>query len=274
MYCAKQLYLKHLHDLSQNEVGFKLYFYLMKKIPLKDLLVKRIFCSNEKEATSKILSKKVKVDNVFCTSPNELVFADCEVEIKPEKKFVSRGGYKLEHALDKFNISVKGAKCLDIGSSTGGFSDCLLQHGAKSVSCVDVNYGQLAWEVRKNPKTKIFERTNIKCATCEQLGGPFDIIVIDVSFIGLASLAKKIATFCNFDGGRSILIALVKPQFESRKDEVEGGLVKDCEVKTRVVEEVKEALSSAGFKVKGVEKSPILGKKMKNEEFLIYAEKC
>ena len=243
----------------------------MKKMPLKKLLVALGLCEDEKSAASKILAKEVKVDDVFITTPNVAVFKDSTIEVKEEARFVSRGGLKLEHAILKFNIPVTNSSCLDIGSSTGGFSDCLLQYGAAKVTCVDVNYGQLAWQIRNNPKTRVFERTNIKCTTCDELGGPFDIVVIDVSFIGLASLSKKIREFCYSDGRKSYLVALIKPQFESRKEEVLGGVVKDAAAKMRSIEVVKDALFSQGFEIIGIEKSPILGKKMKNEEFLLYA---
>jgi 23S rRNA (cytidine1920-2'-O)/16S rRNA (cytidine1409-2'-O)-methyltransferase len=243
----------------------------MDKVALKDALVARGFFKDELEATARVLSKEVKVEGEFCTSPNKVIGAKDSIEVLEEKKYVSRGGLKLEHAILEFGVPIEGKKCLDIGASSGGFTDCLLQFGAESVTCVDVNYGQLDWKIRKDPKTFIFERTNIKKVSCEEIGGPFDVVVIDVSFIGLASLAKKIASFCNVDGKVSHLIALVKPQFEANKAEVKDGFVEDKEVKDRTVEEVKSALREVGFKIEGDIKSPIVGKKMKNEEFLIYA---
>lgn len=115
---------------------------------------------------------------------------------KNTKKFVSRGGHKLQGALDHFRQDVAGFRCVDVGSSTGGFSDCLLQAGAASVACVDVNYGQLAWSLRQDPRVSVFERTNIRLASPESLGAPFDMVVCDLSFIGLAQLADVFANLC------------------------------------------------------------------------------
>lgn len=196
-----------------------------------------------------------------------MVSPDADIYVKGAKRFVSRGGEKLQGALDAFGISVAGKRCLDIGSSTGGFTDCLLQAGAQEVVCVDVNYGQLAWKVRSDARVRVFERTNIKTADPEELGAPFDVIVIDVSFIGLASLAP---VFPRLSRPGTQFIGLVKPQFESRHEETDRGVVRDEGVRLRTVEEVKDALRRVGFSVRDVAASPIAGPKG-NIEYLIYS---
>lgn len=242
----------------------------MKKIRLDDLLVSQGKFASREEAARAVYAKEVRVDDAYAQSPAMQIPPDASIFVKGAKRFVSRGGEKLQGALDAFGISVEGKRCIDVGSSTGGFSDCLLQAGAASVACVDVNYGQLAWEVRSNPRVTVFERTNIKLADPHELGAPFDIIVIDVSFIGLASLA---GTLAGLSSKGTELIALVKPQFESRKGETEGGVVRSAEVRERVVDEVSEALEVVGFKVKGACESPITGPKG-NIEHLVHAEFC
>ena len=246
----------------------------MAKEQLHKLLVKRGMAENDAQATRMILAKEVKVNDTYVTSPGSLVDDSAPIEIKDACKYVSRGGIKLKGAIDAFQIDASKKNCLDIGSSTGGFSDCLLQEGAARVACVDVNYGQLAWKIRTCERTDIFERTNIKKADPNTLGAPFDIVVIDVSFIGLSQLAPVIARFCyNFNDEKSTkLIALIKPEFEAEASEVEGGKVSDEDVHMRTIEEVKVALERCDFKVIDVIESPILGKKKGNKEFLLYAK--
>ena len=226
------------------------------------------------DATRLILAREAKVNDTFVTSPSVLVDESAQIEIKQTCAYVSRGGIKLKAAIDAFHISVNEKNCLDIGASTGGFSDCLLQEGAERVACVDVNYGQLAWKVRTDERTDVFERTNIKKADPKTLCAPFDIIVIDVSFIGLAQLAPVIACFCyNFNDAKNTeLVALVKPEFEAEPSEIEGGKVSDETVHKRTINEVKTALQSQNFEVVDVMESPIKGKKKGNKEFLLYAK--
>lgn len=195
------------------------------------------------------------------------VSPDAVVEVKGRKRFVSRGGFKLQGALDAFGQDVRGLRCIDIGSSTGGFTDCLLQAGAASVACVDVNYGQLAWSIRQDERVSVFERTNIRLADPVELGAPFDLLVADLSFIGLAALAPTFARLC---AEGSVFIGLVKPQFESRHEETDHGVVRDAAVRERVVDEVSAALAAEGFDVGGVVESPITGPEG-NVEYLVRA---
>lgn len=239
----------------------------MKKIRLDTLLVEQGYFPHEGAALRAVLAHEVKVDDVYATSAALKVAPDADVVVKNRKRFVSRGGHKLQGALDAFAQEVSGLRCIDIGSSTGGFSDCLLQAGAAHVACVDVNYGQLAWKLRQDERVAVFERTNIKLADPEALGAPFDVLVADLSFIGLAQLAP---TFARLSSVGSVFIGLVKPQFESRPGETEGGVVRDETVRERVVGEVRAALEEAGFDVTGVIESPITGPEG-NVEYLVRA---
>lgn len=240
----------------------------VKKIRLDDLLVEREFFEDREQALRAVLAHEVKVEDVYATSAAVKVPADADVWVKAQERFVSRGGHKLQGALDAFSQDVTGMKCMDIGSSTGGFTDCLLQAGAAQVACVDVNYSQLAWKIRQDPRVVVYERTNIRLASPEELNAPYDLLVTDLSFIGLASLASTFAHLVDVGG---LFIGLIKPQFESQHDETCRGVVVDPAVRQRVVDEVCEALEQVGFDVTGVIESPIQGRKRGNVEFLVRA---
>ena len=240
----------------------------MKKIRLDELMVARGLVASAADAVPLVVAREVKVADEYARSAAQMVAPDSIVVVKGKGRFVSRGGDKLQAALDGFILNVSGLRCIDIGSSTGGFSDCLLQAGAASVACVDVNYGELAHRVRVDPRTTVFERTNIRSADPAILGAPFDLLVADLSFIGLAQLAGVFARLC---ASGSLLVALVKPQFESAPDEVVGGLVTDEHVRARTVEEVAAALEQVGFSVLGSMESPVPGKKAGNIEYFIQA---
>ena len=238
-----------------------------KKMRLDDLLVARGDFPTRDEALRAVMARDVRVNDAYATSAAMKVAPDADIFIRGRKQFVSRGGKKLQGALDAFGQEAAGLNCLDIGSSTGGFTDCLLQAGAARVAALDVNYGQLAWKIRQDPRVAVFERTNIKDADPAALGAPFDLIVIDVSFIGLAALAP---VFPRFSRPGTVFIGLVKPQFESAHDETDRGVVRDAAVRRRCVEEVKAALAAEEFEVTGVVKSPITGPEG-NVEYLVRA---
>lgn len=240
---------------------------MAKTTRLDDLLVAREVFSCRDDVLRAVMAGEVLVDDVLATSAAQKVAPDAAVRLRRRKRYVSRGGDKLKAAIDGFGLDVGGLRCIDVGSSTGGFTDCLLQEGAAHVACVDVNYGQLAWGVRTNPRVSVFERTNIKTADAAALGAPFDLVVIDVSFIGLATLAPTLATLCR---PGTQLIALIKPQFESRRGETDHGVVRDAAVRMRTVEEVACALSENGFATKGAIPSPIQGPSG-NIEYLLHA---
>ena len=241
----------------------------MKKTRLDTLLVTRGLFETTEEALRAVMAREVKVGDEYATSAAMKVAEDAEIAIRGQKRYVSRGGVKLEGALDAFAQDVTGLRCIDIGCSTGGFTDCLLQRGAASVAAVDVGYGDFAWKLRNDERVTLFERTNIRTALPADLGAPFDLLVADLSFIGLASLAATFALLCEKG---SVFIGLVKPQFESRHGETdERGVVQDEAVRARTVEEVKEALADAGFSVTGVVESSIRGKQSGNIEYLVRA---
>lgn len=239
----------------------------MKKVRLDTLLVEEGLAESADEALRLVIAHKVKVDDVYATSAALKVSPEADIEVKGRKRFVSRGGLKLQGALDAFEQEVTGLRCIDIGSSTGGFTDCLLQAGAQSVACVDVNYGQLAWKLRQDLRVSVFERTNIKHANPTDLGAPFDLLVADLSFIGLAGLIPTFAQLCK---AGSIFIGLIKPQFEAGAEESDHGVIRNAAVRERVVHEVTEALQAGGFTVTGVIQSPIKGPEG-NIEFLVRA---
>lgn len=244
-----------------------------KKIRLDELLVEQGVFPDAGTVLRAVLAHEVKVDDVYVTSAAVKVALDAEIVVRGRKQFVSRGGHKLQGALDAFGQDVQGLNCIDVGSSTGGFTDCLLQAGAAHVACVDVNYGQLAWKIRTDGRVSVFERTNIKLADPGELGAPFDLIVCDVSFIGLAVLAPAFARLsrpATEDASASVFLGLVKPQFESRHDETDHGIVRDEAVRARTVEEVRCALEREGFEVTGTIESPIKGAEG-NVEYLVRA---
>lgn len=241
----------------------------MKKLRLDRLLVERGAFADEAEALRAVLAHEVKVGDVYATSAAMMVAPDADVVVKGRQQYVSRGGRKLRGALDAFGFDPTGLRCLDAGCSTGGFTDCLLQAGAAHVACVDVGYGDLAWKLRQDPRTAVFERTNIRTVDPATLGAPFDLIVADLSFIGLASLA---GVFAGLSAPGTTFIGLVKPQFESRHDETDRGLVRDEAVRARTIEEVQAALAEVGFECKGVVESSIKGKRAGNVEYLVMCQ--
>lgn len=239
----------------------------MAKVRLDDYLIEQGSYPDRDAALRSVIAGEVLVDEVVASSAAMMVRPDSDVRVRGAKQFVSRGGHKLQAALDAFGTSVEGANCVDVGSSTGGFTDCLLQARAGHVACVDVNYGQLDWKIRSDPRVTVFERTNIKTIDPSELGAPFDIVAIDVSFIGLAQLAPVIASLCR-EGTQ--LLALVKPQFESQRGETDAGVVRDEAVRLRTVAEVEEALELSGFDVQGFIESPVKGP-AGNIEYLVSA---
>ncbi len=198
------------------------------------------------------------------------VGAGAAIEISGEQRYASRGGEKLERALHEFGWMPHDLRCLDVGASTGGFTDCLLQHGARAVTAVDVGYGHLAWKLRQDHRVTVVERTNFRHADVAKLGAPFDLVCADVSFISLGKLAHNVAAALA-PGGR--LIALVKPQFEAGRSAVErGGVVRDPAAHESAIRDVIAALAAAGLTAVKLDYSPIKGP-AGNIEFLLGAER-
>ncbi|MCK4389180.1 MAG: TlyA family RNA methyltransferase [Desulfobacterales bacterium] len=235
------------------------------------VLVKRGLAQSGQRAVGLILAGEVWVDGERITKAGSLVPVNCGIKITGrDMPYVSRGGIKLEAALLAFNIDVTGLTCLDVGASTGGFTDCLLKHGAREVTAVDVGYGQLDWKLRSDPRVKVIERTNIRHLEADALPGPVDLACIDVSFISLKIVVPAVLKFVKYPGH---IICLVKPQFEVAKDLVgKGGVVRDQALHKGVIEDLTEAFQVLNLGVLGVIPSPILGPKG-NREFLMHL-KC
>jgi 23S rRNA (cytidine1920-2'-O)/16S rRNA (cytidine1409-2'-O)-methyltransferase len=263
------------------------------KIKLCDLAVERGLFATGDEAKRALLAGELTSPDVQLTQPSMLVDSSIELNLKNHRRFVSRGGEKLAGALAGFGCSPKGLRCLDVGASTGGFTDCLLQNGAAEVVALDVAYGQFAWQLRTDERVKVLERTNIRDVDPEAIGAPFDLIVVDVSFAPLSGLLPKLTTLlavgehntlgpgptvlhntvgpgpsvlCSRGG---VLIALVKPQFELPASFVgEGGVVRDPAAHARALEQAIEAATGSGLAVCGASFSPIKGPKGNIEFFL------
>jgi 23S rRNA (cytidine1920-2'-O)/16S rRNA (cytidine1409-2'-O)-methyltransferase len=243
----------------------------MKKYRLDKILLERGFTPTLEKARALILAKAVRVDDAYPDRASALVAADAQIHIKGEDNpYVSRGGLKLAGALTEFHLDVSGLVALDVGASTGGFTDCLLQAGARKVYALDVGYGQLAWKLRQDPRVAVIERTNIRHYDGTDLGEQPDIATIDVSFISLQNVLPQVGQLLNDKG---IILALIKPQFEARREEVgRHGVVTDLEVRKRIVQEITGFCESLGLKVGGTCASPLLGPEG-NMEFFIFAGK-
>jgi 23S rRNA (cytidine1920-2'-O)/16S rRNA (cytidine1409-2'-O)-methyltransferase len=245
------------------------------KIRLDKLLVDRALAASRERAHALILAGKVLVDDQKIEKAGAQVSEECVIRLLGEDlKFVSRGGLKLERALEHWNIAVGGKVCLDVGASTGGFTDCLLQHGAAQVVAVDTGYGQMDFRLRQDARVRLLEKTNARYLKSEAVGVPVDLIVMDVSFIS-ATLVLPAVIAAAFPAspdecrGRQI-VALVKPQFEAGREHVgKGGIVRDEAAQLASVEKVKTALKGLGAVQTDVIESPILGAEG-NREFLLY----
>lgn len=224
-------------------------------------------------ARALIMAGQVVVDDHVAVKAGQMVPVEAEVRLKGEvSPFVSRGGVKLRKALDEFNIDVNGLIALDVGASTGGFTDCLLQRGAVKVMAVDVGYGQLAWKLRLDSRVVNLEKTNIRYLTPDMLPAVPDIAVIDASFISLAKVLPATMALVKDEGA---IIALIKPQFEVGRGEVgKGGVVRDAEKHREVIAAIKSLAEGLGLKVGGVTESPILGPKGNREFLILMAKIC
>jgi 23S rRNA (cytidine1920-2'-O)/16S rRNA (cytidine1409-2'-O)-methyltransferase len=224
------------------------------------LLVKRGIAATREKARRAVMAGQVVVDGVPETKPGTFVKSTSEIELRPlkgKRVYVSRGGEKLIKALEIFEIDVRDKVVMDIGASTGGFTDCLLQHGAGRVYAIDVGYGQLAWELRKNPKVVVLERTNVRYLEPWRIPEPVDFITVDVSFISVVKFIENLLTFLKDDGG---LVILIKPQFEAGREEVQkGGVVRDSDVHIATIQRLVGFLEGIGLEVKGLTYSPITG---------------
>ena len=239
------------------------------KIRADQLLVKKGLAVSGNQAKALILAGQVLIPSGLVEKAGQLLDEKEAIRIKEGMPFVGRGGLKLDHALKEFKISPEGRICLDIGASTGGFTDCLLKRGAQKVYAVDVGYGQLDWKLRQDPRIVIMERTNFRYIASDKIPESVSLTVIDVSFISLTKILPKVTDFSE-EGGE--IVALVKPQFELSPAEVKKGIVRSEESRKKAVKKVIEEAKEIGFKIKGTETSPILGRKG-NQEFFLYLQK-
>ena len=238
-----------------------------KKKRLDHILVENRLAGSLKEAEALIRAGKVLVAEEIADKPGTSYRRESTIRIKKEIPYVSRGGIKLQGALRHFNITPKGWVCADIGASTGGFTDCLLQHGAHHVFAIDVAYGQLDWKLRTDPRVTVRERLNVKNISAKHISRPLDFAVFDTSFISLKQVIPPILPFLN-----SIcrIIALIKPQFELTKNEIEaGGVVRDEQLRLKAIDLIESFGRTVDLQTIGVTPSSIKGPKG-NQEYLIY----
>ena len=239
-----------------------------KKERLDILMVEKGFFPSREKAKSAIMAGEVLVEGERVDKPGQQIKVESNLSvIKKETVFVSRGGEKLEKALKVFNVNVKGKRAIDVGASTGGFTDCLLKHGAEKVYCVDVGYGQLAWKLQKDIRVVVIDRTNIRYLTADKFDDLFELATIDVSFI---SLDKVLPVVYNLLKEKGEVVALVKPQFEAGREFIQkGGLVKKAEVHQSVIEKICEKAQNIGFSIQSLTFSP-LKKTSGNIEYFIF----
>lgn len=241
-----------------------------KKDRLDKSLVELKFTSTRAKARALILAGRVRVDSEIIDKAGAFVKPGSTIEVLEQNEFVSRGGDKLEHAIQYFHPELEGKVALDVGASTGGFTDCLLQHGAKKVYAVDVGYGQLAWQLRNDPRVVVMERTNARNLTPQMFEERPQFATIDVSFISLTLIVPPVAAVLS---GGCEMLALIKPQFEAGRENVgKGGVVRDEAVHKQVIEKIARFARQVGLKSKGVVESPLLGP-AGNKEFFIYLAK-
>src|ERR1700680_928486 len=235
-----------------------------------DIAVAEAACVSRERAQGLILAGDVRVNGVPQRKAGFAVPLGATLDISKEERYVSRGGYKLERALREFEWLPAGLRCLDVGASTGGFTDCLLQHGALSVTAVDVGYGHLAWKLRQDPRVRVVERTNFRHAEAGSIGAPFDFVSVDVSFISLTKLAPALGAALD-PGGR--IVALVQPQFEAGRAAVErGGVVRASDAQIGAVRNVITSFNAAGLACRKLTYSDLKGR-AGNIEFLLGAQR-
>ncbi len=241
-----------------------------KKDRLDRLLPAMGFAPTRARARALILAGRVKVDSRVVDKAGALVKPGSIIEITGRNRYVSRGGEKLEHALEYFSLDVRDVTAADIGASTGGFTDCLLQHGAGKVYAIDVGYGQLAWSLRRDPRVVVIERTNARRLAPGLFEERPGLATIDVSFISLTLVLEPVADVLANGGG---ILALVKPQFEAGRRQVgKGGVVRDPAVHEQVVQKVVDFAESLGLTSRDSVESPLLGP-AGNKEFFVYLVK-
>lgn len=236
---------------------------------IDQLLVDRALAPSREKAQALILAGQVMVDGRRAEKPGQTADPESRVEVLHPMRYVSRGGLKLEAALEHFHIAVDGRVCLDIGSSTGGFTDCLLQHGAARVYAVDVGTGQLDWKLRNDPRVIVREQANARYLTASEFLERMDLAVFDVSFISVTMILRAAVPILKPDGE---MVILVKPQFELERRQVgKGGIVREPELHNLACRRVEDAVRALGFE-SDIIPSPVTGAEG-NQEFLLYARR-
>lgn len=243
----------------------------MAKERLDKLLVEKGLVQSRERARAIIMAGNVAVDGEKVAKPGAPIDPEARLEIQAEESsYVSRGGEKLEGALKTFGIDPRGMVAMDVGASTGGFTDCILQKGAEKVYAVDVGYGQLAWRLRKDPRVVNLERRNIRYLPRDEVKEELDLILIDTSFISIEKFLPHLIGFLKTGGA---IVGLIKPQFEVGRGEVgKGGVVRDKALHQKVVNRISDFSRKLGLTVLGATESPLLGPKG-NKEFFIYLKK-
>ena len=241
------------------------------KTRLDQILVERGLADSREKARALILAGSVLVEGQKSDKPGHAFPEHCRIDVAERLPYVSRGGLKLAGALDHFGIDVRGRVCLDVGASTGGFTDCLLQRGAARVYAIDVGHGQLDWKIRSDPRVIVQEGVNARYLSDAEIAEPVDIITCDASFIGLATVLPAALARAKTP---ALLVALVKPQFEAGPGAVgKGGVVRDPEIHRAVCDDASEWVNAQfGWSVVGITDSPITGP-AGNREFLLYARR-
>jgi 23S rRNA (cytidine1920-2'-O)/16S rRNA (cytidine1409-2'-O)-methyltransferase len=240
------------------------------KTRLDQLLVARGLADSREKAQALIIAGQVLLDGQKADKPGRSVAEEAKVEVLAKLPYVSRGGLKLAGALDHFHIDVTGWTCLDVGASTGGFTDCLLQRGATRVTAIDVGKGQIDWKLRNDPRVDVREGINARYVTPEEFSEKFDLAVCDASFISVTLLIPAIVPLLKEDGK---MVILVKPQFEVGKGEVgKGGIVRDSALHQAACDRVQACVEGLRFRTE-ITASPILGAEG-NKEFLLYAQRA
>jgi 23S rRNA (cytidine1920-2'-O)/16S rRNA (cytidine1409-2'-O)-methyltransferase len=234
---------------------------------LDQVVLERGLAPTRERARALILAGQVLVEGRPVTKAGTSIDPGADITlVTPDHPYVGRGGLKLAHALDSFHIPVAGRECLDIGASTGGFTDVMLQRGARRVVALDVGHGQIDWKIRTDPRVVVIEGFNARRLTPADLPGPVDLVTIDVSFISLRQILPVVPAVANADAD---IVALVKPQFEAGRAEVRKGVIHDAAVRARVLDEVAAAGAEVGLTPRGSTPSPITGQKG-NVEFLLH----
>lgn len=242
-----------------------------KKSRIDVLLVERGLAPSRQRAQAMILAGQVRVNGQNARKAGESVAADSQIEISgADSKYASRAGAKLEGALADFGVDVRGKICLDVGSSNGGFTDCLLQHGARRVYAVDVNIAQLDWKLQRDERVRAIKK-NARFLKAEDIGEPVSIVTVDVSFISVTKILPALAAIA--EGGAEFLI-LIKPQFELEKGLVgKGGIVRDAQLHERAIASVRAAAAKCGLMILSVQPSRITGAEG-NQEYFLHARRC